>query len=165
MTSCWPWVPLSHLTGQALAPICFVPVHQGKESGCGSGGWALAGPPKPRFKGLGFTGQQPGACPVPAVGKVWASPPDKRLLSRQCQGSKDAWSLWQPARSARGPLTDHTQPRGEEREAWVWPGFNAASGSPGPGCSCCFGEQWGREHWSHPLNWERSCKPGPLDHG
>lgn len=165
MTSCWPWVPLSHLTGQALAPICFVPVHQGKESGCGSGGWALAGPPKPRFKGLGFTGQQPGACPVPAVGKVWASPPDKRLLSRQCQGSKGAWSLWQPARSARGPLTDHTQPRGEEREAWVWPGFNAASGSPGPGCSCCFREQWGREHWSHPLNWERSCKPGPLDHG
>lgn len=29
--------------------------------------------------------------PVPTVGKVWASPPDKRLLSRQHQGSKGPW--------------------------------------------------------------------------
>lgn len=29
--------------------------------------------------------------PVPTVGKVWASPPDKCLLSRQCQGSKGSW--------------------------------------------------------------------------
>lgn len=121
MTSCWLRVPLSHLTEQALAPICFVPV-QGKESGCGSEGWVLAaGPPKPRFKGLGYTGQQPGACPVPVVGKVWASPPDKRLLSRQSQGLKDSLSLQLPPTTKyAGPHhLRTTAPQPVSREACV----------------------------------------------
>lgn len=44
--------------------IRLVPVHQGRSSGCSSGGWTLAADPlRPGFKGLCFTGQQPGSPP------------------------------------------------------------------------------------------------------
>lgn len=45
--------------------------------------------------------------PMPTVGKVWATPPDKCVLSRQCQESKDSWVLAaDDMEKARGPLRD-----------------------------------------------------------
>lgn len=161
MTGCWFWAPLSNLTGPLLPPYSL------HASSSRKGIWQR--PPQTRVQRAVLhrpATWQP--APVPTVGKVWASPPDKRLLKLQCQGSKGSW-VPEAANmeKAHGPFMGCSL-GSNELEAWVCAQlWHVALGRPWAGFSHCFSEQRGHEHWPYPLNQEETVglDPGTKDAG
>lgn len=105
---------------------------------------------------------------APTVGKVWASPPDKRLLSWRGRGSKGSWvPTAANMEKAYGPPTGCSLTAGELAGLGLGPALARGFRVSSAGCSCCFSEPRGHSSGPAPSAGEETVglNPRTMDAG